>query len=108
MLKRIPVEKLLVGMYIHEFCGSWYDHPFWRPAFLLGNDKDLRDIQSTGIKEVWIDTAKGLDVEGGKVEAAVAAEVDDTLARANISSRIVPHYEITQEAVSAAKTFTQS
>jgi len=94
MLKRIPVEKLLVGMYIHEFCGSWYDHPFWRPAFLLGNDKDLRDIQSTGIKEVWIDTAKGLDVEGGKVEAAVAAEVDDALARANTSNRIVHHDEI--------------
>lgn len=27
MLKRIPIEKLCIGMYIHEFCGSWYDHP---------------------------------------------------------------------------------
>ncbi len=82
MLVRIPIKQLRTGMYIHEFCGSWYDHPFWRNTFLLDKAEDLQEILSTGIKEVWIDTGKGLGVEGGKAETSVASEVDDTLARA--------------------------
>ena len=35
MLKRIHVEDLTLGMYLHEFCGSWMEHPFWRTRFLL-------------------------------------------------------------------------
>ncbi|MDP1636452.1 MAG: DUF3391 domain-containing protein, partial [Gallionellaceae bacterium] len=61
MLKRIPIKQLRLGMHVHEFCGSWMDHPFWRSAFLLDNPQDLKTILSTGLKEVWIDTAKGLD-----------------------------------------------
>lgn len=111
MLKRIPVEHLRVGMYIHEFCGSWYDHPFWRNAFTLGKPEVLLDILSSGIKEVWIDTGRGLDVEGGeggKSEKAVAAEVDNTLTRADAGSKIAHHVDITQEAVRAVKICAQS
>ncbi len=111
MLKRIPVEHLRVGMYIHEFCGSWYDHPFWRNAFTLGKPEVLLDILSSGIKEVWIDTGKGPDVEGGeggKSEKAVAAEVDNTLTRADAGSKIAHHVDITQEAVRAVKICAQS
>jgi len=28
MLKRIHVHHLSPGMFIHEFCGSWMEHPF--------------------------------------------------------------------------------
>jgi putative nucleotidyltransferase with HDIG domain len=111
MLKRIPVKQLRIGMYIHEFCGSWYDHPFWRNAFMLDKPEDLRDILSTGIKEVWIDIGKGLDVESGedgKSEKAVAAEIDNTLARANAGSKVPHHVDITQEAVRAVKICAQS
>ena len=108
MLVRIPVKQLRVGMYIHEFCGSWYDHPFWRKAFKLDSPADLRDILATGIKEVWIDTGKGLDVEGGKTEEIVAAEVDDTLARADANRHAAQHIEITQEAARAVKICAQS
>jgi len=95
-------------MYIHEICGSWYDHPFWRHAFMLSTPKDLSDLLSTGIKEVWIDTVKGLDVEGGKTEETVAAEVDDTLARVDTGSEIAHHIDIAQEAVRAVKICAQS
>ena len=115
MLVRIPIKQLHTGMYIHEFCGSWYDHPFWRSAFLLEDPEDLRDILSTSIKEVWIDTSKGVGVEGGKAEKSVASEVDDMLAQANLESRevaphveITPHVNITQEAARAAKICAQS
>ncbi|MBI5437412.1 MAG: HD-GYP domain-containing protein [Nitrosomonadales bacterium] len=111
MLKRIPVKQLRIGMYIHEFCGSWYDHPFWRNAFILDKSEDLQEILSTGIKEVWIDTGKGLDVEsgeGGKSEKAVAAEVDSALARADTGNKIVRHADITQEAERAVKICAKS
>jgi hypothetical protein len=29
MLKRISVHRLTPGMYLHELCGSWMDHPIW-------------------------------------------------------------------------------
>ena len=65
MLKRIHIQHLTLGMYLHEFCGSWMDHPFWRAKFLLKDPKDLARIQSTAIQECWIDTDKGLDVAPG-------------------------------------------
>lgn len=62
MLKRIHVKNLILGMHIHEFCGSWMDHPFWRTQFVLTDPKDLERIRATTIKEVWINVVHGLDV----------------------------------------------
>jgi len=65
MLKRIQIEHLILGMYVHDFCGSWMDHPFWRAKFVLKDPKDLARIKAASIEEVWIDTSKGLDVAAG-------------------------------------------
>ncbi|MCO4095108.1 MAG: HD-GYP domain-containing protein [Acidovorax sp.] len=65
MLKRIHIKDLTLGMYLHEFCGSWMEHPFWRAKFLLKDPADLARIQATAIPECWIDTSKGLDVAAG-------------------------------------------
>ncbi len=65
MLKRIRIEHLTLGMYVHDFCGSWMDHPFWRAKFVLKEPKDLARIKAASIEEVWIDASKGLDVAAG-------------------------------------------
>ncbi|MDX5372715.1 MAG: HD-GYP domain-containing protein [Pseudomonadaceae bacterium] len=75
MLKRIAVTELRLGMYIHEFCGSWMDHPFWKGRFLLDNERDLRRILDTNIHEVWIDVSKGRDLAPGQ-SGQTAEEVD--------------------------------
>ena len=62
MLKRISVDDLTLGMYVHEFCGSWMDHPFWRSRFVLDSPKDLERIRATPIREVMIDISRGKDV----------------------------------------------
>ena len=62
MRKRISVEQLTLGMHVQEFCGSWMEHPFWRGKFLLNDANDLASIRASGIKEVWIDSSKGVDV----------------------------------------------
>lgn len=50
-------------MHIHEICGSWMEHPFWKKSFKLSEQNDLDTLRTCGIKEAWIDTDKGLDVE---------------------------------------------
>ncbi|MDO9053901.1 MAG: HD-GYP domain-containing protein [Gallionella sp.] len=72
MQKRISVEQLRLGMYIHELGCSWMDHPFWRKSFLLEEPHDLKTIASTRTQWVSIDTSKGLDVA---VEANSASTV---------------------------------
>lgn len=62
MLKKIHVRDVRLGMFIQELCGSWMDHPFWKKSFELTDPKDLKTLQTCGLQEVWIDTAKGLDV----------------------------------------------
>jgi HD-GYP domain-containing protein (c-di-GMP phosphodiesterase class II) len=79
MLKRISVHHLRLGMHLHELCGSWMDHPFWRSKFVLQDPADLVRIRDSGIGEVWINTAKGLDVEGGVSQEQVASEVEREL-----------------------------
>ncbi|MDX1298176.1 MAG: HD-GYP domain-containing protein [Pseudomonas sp.] len=82
MLKRIAVADVRVGMYIHEFCGSWMDHPFWKSKFLLETKKDLQRVQASSVGELWIDVSKGLDVAQGTVTASteeVAAQTEADL-----------------------------
>ena len=65
MLKKINVDQLTVGMHLKEFCGSWMEHPFWRTGFVITDPKDIAAVLTSSIKEVWIDTSKGLDIFGG-------------------------------------------
>ena len=62
MLKKITIQDLRLGMHLHELCGPWLDHPFWRSRFLLNDPADLARLHGSGIQECWIDNAKGLDV----------------------------------------------
>jgi HD-GYP domain-containing protein (c-di-GMP phosphodiesterase class II) len=86
VIKKIATRQLRIGMYVHEFCGSWMDHPFWRARFKVKTPAELQRIVSGGVSELWIDTAKGLDVEdpGEAVvdRAAVDAEVERQLEHA--------------------------
>ena len=62
MLKKIPVEELRLGMHLHEMCGAWLDHPFWRTKFILRDPADLEKLRTSSVTEVWIDVVKGRDV----------------------------------------------
>jgi len=79
MLKRISADKLIPGMFLHEFCGSWMDHPFWKAKFVLSDKADMKRIADSGIKEVWIDTSKGLDIQGGVSQAEVKQQIEEEL-----------------------------
>lgn len=63
MLKKINVRDARLGMFVHEICGSWMDHPFWKKSFKLAASGDLKTLRTCGVQEVWIDTGKGLDID---------------------------------------------
>ncbi len=111
-MKRIKVEQLRLGMFLQEFCGSWMDHPFWRSKFLLENPEDIKTILASSIREVWIDTSKGLDVEAGEgviaeqTEEEIKAEAEHVLTEA--VSKVVERVEIAAEMERAAKICSQA
>ena len=76
MLKKINTAQVRLGMHIHELCGPWMQHPFWRTKFILTDPEDLRRLTESGITELWIDAAKGLDVDGGETGQAPAAVLE--------------------------------
>lgn len=107
MLKKIAIADLSVGMYIHEFCGGWMDHPFWRSKFAVKDAQDLAKVRDSGVTELWIDTDKGRDVprevRTGS-ETTVASEVDQMLGAAqSIQPPLVQQVEFDQEVKRAAK-----
>ena len=61
MIKKVKVKDLKPGMYIHNFGCGWLKHPFLTRQKMLKNWWEIEKIEKYGIKEVYIDTFKGLD-----------------------------------------------
>ncbi len=75
MIKKIGIDQLKPGMYVHDLNCGWMEHGFLRRRFLVDADKNLARIRQLGIRELYIDTEKGLDV----ALAPTASQVEDTL-----------------------------
>lgn len=91
MLKRIAVKDVRMGMFITELCGSWMEHPFFKTKFLLEDKHDLESLLKSGIKEVWINTEKGLDADEivpGKTLSDIEDETEKMLRDAARAKRI--------------------
>ena len=98
MLKRIHIQDLTLGMFLHEFCGSWMEHPFWRSQFLLQDPQDLARIRQTSTQEVGIDTGKGRDV-AATVAAPTREEADAAIETAFSSLADMPIFQAPPEAL---------
>ncbi|MFL6626234.1 MAG: HD-GYP domain-containing protein, partial [Vitreoscilla sp.] len=69
-----------LGMHLHALEGAWMDHPFWKTRFVIRDEEQLRKLQDSVVREVWIDPERGLDVVEqastalpARAQAAVAA-----------------------------------
>jgi len=112
MRKKIPVGSIRTGMYIQELCGSWMDNPFWKKSFLLESPEDLNTLHTCGIQEVWIDTSKGIDVEGG-VATVTAEEHQQKIAEelqlmATTAPQVIAKISIQKELETARKLQAKS
>ncbi len=107
MLKKIAVSQLTLGMHVHEFCGSWMDHPFWRENFIVNTDDELRQIQNCSIKEIWIDIQKGVDVAGATKQEAEAS-IDEVLEQIAPPKPVEARVSMADEVKRAAKICAKS
>jgi putative nucleotidyltransferase with HDIG domain len=102
MLKRIVTDQLRLGMHIHEFCGSWMEHPFWRSSFYLDDPQDLQRIHASGIRALWIDTSKGLDTEPARLKEETDAQIERELIASDQPSAVGERVPMAQELRRAA------
>ncbi|XLZ71405.1 DUF3391 domain-containing protein [Massilia sp. SR12] len=42
MYKRITIDQLRRGMFVHKLCGSWLNSPFWATSFALDSNEHSR------------------------------------------------------------------
>ena len=62
-IKRIPAGSLKIGMYVNGLDCPWYKSPFLRHRFLVRSRSQLDKLMRYGIREVIIDTSRGLDFD---------------------------------------------
>ncbi|WP_374338941.1 HD-GYP domain-containing protein [Leeia sp.] len=75
MLKKITVEQIKPGMYVHDLICDWMSHPFVRNQFPLKTEAEIQKIRDAGIHELYIDTDKGLDVSDAPTMDEVNAQL---------------------------------
>ncbi len=115
MLKKISVEDLRPGMFVHELCGSWWEHTLWRRRFACRTPVEVARVRESGVRQIWIDTGRGLDVVADGAHPVVTADlvrrqIDARLDRAASAPRVVPapRVEIAEELVAAKSLLTRS
>lgn len=77
MIKKIRLDQLTVGMFVHDFNCAWLNHPFLTNRILVSTPRQLEKIMDSGIREVYIDTERGLDA----VDAPSAVQAMEALER---------------------------
>jgi len=81
MIKKIRIEELKTGMYIHDFNCGWLNHPFLSNSMFIDSEEVIRKAVDNGIREVYIDTGKGHDAENAPTEEEVKREIQAEISR---------------------------
>lgn len=63
MIKKVKVDDLLPGMFIHDFNCDWGGGTIFIDKMMVNDLKVVEIIKSWNIEEVYIDTMRGRDVE---------------------------------------------
>ena len=94
MIKKITIEQLRPGIYVHDFNCDKTTTNLILDQTLIKDLKIIDILKSWGIKEVYIDTERGLDVEKAKSLQEAKLETEGALrklAKKNTeSTRSVP------------------
>ncbi|RYD43170.1 MAG: HD-GYP domain-containing protein, partial [Sphingomonadales bacterium] len=85
MLVRMQPEDVEIGMFVHAFIGSWFDHPFWRSNFRIETSEQLEKIRNSGIDGLMIDANRGFAPED-----KLASEPEDNPRRNPTRSWVKP------------------
>ncbi|MCD8521301.1 MAG: HD-GYP domain-containing protein [Saccharospirillaceae bacterium] len=110
MIKKISVDQLKPDMYVSDLNCDWIPHHNYQKEGRIPDQNIVDEIRRRGIREVYIDTSRGLDVGD---DALTAAEVD----RANqqaldkaaaLKPDLNPRNGVQEELLKANKIHTQA
>lgn len=90
-IKRVRVEDLRTGMFVHDLNCGWLQHGFLRQQFLIRHDGQIEKMQKQGLHEIYIDTTRGDDVAGAPTQAEIDQELDQQLKEsASVGAAMAP------------------
>ncbi len=75
MIKKIKVEQLKPGVFVHDFNCGWLHHPFLTDRTKIKTDKQIEKVVKHGIRELYIDTDKGLDIDDAPTQREADQEI---------------------------------
>lgn len=80
-IKKIPVDGLRPGMFVHDVNCSWLDHPFVSSRFPVKDQGRVEEIRALGVREIYIDTSQGLDLADAQTVDEVRQQVNAQMIR---------------------------
>jgi HD-GYP domain-containing protein (c-di-GMP phosphodiesterase class II) len=72
--KRVPVSSLRPGVYVLELDQTWFQTPFVFHRRLIKDSEEIELLKKHGIRQVFIDIERGIDVEPAPAARAAPAE----------------------------------
>ncbi|HMF51080.1 MAG TPA: HD-GYP domain-containing protein [Candidatus Saccharimonadales bacterium] len=114
MIKKIRIDQVVAGVYVHDFNCGWLHHPFLVNRIKLNTDKDVEKILKYGIRELYIDTEKGLDIDAAPTKQEADSEIQTELdqlsmptANSEQPSRLSEEITRAKKLITEAKRTTQ-
>jgi len=92
-------------MYVHDFKAGWLGHPFLTSRLKIRDEKQIRRVLEHGLKFLYIDTDKGLDVPDAPTQQEVFEEIETELDQMSFAAPTQPpkRVEIHEELDIAAR-----
>ena len=85
MIKKIKVEQLKPGMFVHDFNCGWLHHPFLRNRVSIKSEAEIESILKHRIRELYIDTAHGIDCDDAPTQSEVNLELDADMGSVDVT-----------------------
>lgn len=79
MIKKIGVEQLQPGMYVHDLNCGWLDQPIQKNSFFVEDERAVESIREMGVRELYIDPTRGTDVADAPTQREVSEDLDRRL-----------------------------
>ncbi|MBL8485942.1 MAG: HD-GYP domain-containing protein [Rhodocyclaceae bacterium] len=97
MRKKVPVADLKPGMYIADLGSEWMAHPFLRSSFAVKDEATVAKIAAAGIREVYIDPERGLDLAHAPTHEEVQQELHAEMLKAAATPAPVSRVPVAEE-----------
>ena len=116
-MKKISILQMKVGMYVADLNIEWINHPFFKNKFLIKNEDMIKKLVGAGVRELYIDPSKGLDVEDAPTYAEVHDKImadmtgivsDKKTAAAKNKERLSGRISVHEEINAAKKTYGEA